>query len=341
MRAVHVAAVVALVLVGTPAPSSACSVCQAGDPVFSSGAAGPRESGSLSAFIEYQGSRKDSGLLPEDQGDEAEETSVEEEHEEEDSEGGAAGGLVREPGDEVNRLRQLNAIVTWGVVDRLSLSVQIPFKSSSIRERPDNEEAETSRLTGLGDVSLTADYVLWRDREVLPENFVTARFFGKAPTGDDRERKDGRVDPHLQRGTGSWDYGVGLGAGHRMQWGSMYASALYRVNRQGANRYEYGDVILVNAAIERPLGAASGNSVALELNFRHARRDVFESSRYRDSGGSIFYATPSFRFRLPWLSGERVPTMRMAVQLPFGDGGLLGQQHEGLVWSAGLIIPLR
>jgi hypothetical protein len=60
-----------------------------------------------------------------------------------------------------------------------------------------------------------------------------------------------------------------------------------------------------------------------------------------DSGGSMFYVTPSFRMRIPGLAGEQVPSLRLAAQLPLGDGGLRGQQHEGVVWTLGLIIPLR
>jgi hypothetical protein len=280
--------------------------------VFSGGASSPQETGSVSAYLESD----------------------------EETGGGA------EQGNEFNRGRQLSGLVTWGVTDRLALSLQLPFKSSSIRERPDAEDAETSRLTGFGDLSLTADYVLWRNREVLPSSWYSLRLFGRAPTGNDRQRVDGRVDPHLQLGTGSWDVGGGFGGGHRFEWGAFYASALYRVNNQGANRYEYGDVFLANVALEAPIGGLRGapnesTRVGLELNYRHARRDQFRDSAYRDSGGSVFYATPSFRFRLPWMRAERGPSLRLAAQIPLGDGGLRGVQHEGVVWSFGFIVPLR
>jgi len=294
-------------------------------------------------YLEYQGSRKDSGLLPElELGEEPDDVDEPVDGDELAEPGGRA-----EPGDEVNRGRQVSALFTYGVTDRLTLSTQLPFKSNRIRERPDEEERETSRLTGLGDISLTADYTLWRNRDVLPSTWLAARFFGKAPTGEDATRADGRIDPHLQLGTGSWDVGAGLGAGHRLDQGALYASAFYRMNQQGENNYEYGDVVLVNAALEKPVGALTGRSsaestvVGLELNYRHARRDEFNGSAYRDSGGSVLYATPSFRFRLPGLQGsESAPSLRFSVQLPFGDGGLDGNQHEGTVWAIGLVVPL-
>ena len=38
----------------------------------------------------------------------------------------------------------------------------------------------------------------------------------KAPTGRDDEEVDGHPDIHLQPGTGSWDFGGGLAATHRL-----------------------------------------------------------------------------------------------------------------------------
>jgi hypothetical protein len=102
-------------------------------------------------------------------------------------------GGDREEGNEVNRGHQLNARLTWGVSDRLSLSAQVPFRSNAIRERPDEEARTSTRLTGPGDVSLTVDDVLWRNREVLPSTWLSLRGLGKAPTGDDRASVKGGV----------------------------------------------------------------------------------------------------------------------------------------------------
>ena len=53
-------------------PARACSVCQAGDPLFSAGGATAQEQGTLSGYLEVQGWRKTSGLLPEAAGEEPE-----------------------------------------------------------------------------------------------------------------------------------------------------------------------------------------------------------------------------------------------------------------------------
>src|SRR5262249_28406355 len=151
-----------------------------------------------------------------------------------------------------------------------------------------------------------SSFVLWRNRDVLPSTWVEGRLWLKAPTGRDETEVDGELDPHLQPGTGSWDYGGGMAIVHRPSFGSLYASAFYRVNTPGSLDYTYGDVMLANAAIEVPVGHAFSApaldwlTVGLEANFRYSQYDRQDGERFRDSGGSILYATPSLRARLPW-----------------------------------------
>jgi hypothetical protein len=301
-----------------PSSAWACSICQAGDPLFSAGGPTAQEQGTLSAYLEIQGWRKTSGLLPHHEGEEA------------------------EPGREVNEGQQLSLLVGYTPISRLTVTLLAPVRFNEIREEPDEEEHETSSLSGFGDLSLTLGYVLWRDREVLPATWLEARAFGKFPTGKSKQSVDGVKDPHLQLGTGSWDFGFGLAGAHRMSWGSLYTSASYRVNTEGSLDYEYGDVVLANVALETPLSELVSDPLfhalvpGVELNYRYAAKDHYQGSSYSDSGGSILYATPSLRIRLPWFAGQRPPSLRLAVQLPFTQTWLNGQQDEGPVWSVGL-----
>ncbi len=180
---------------------------------------------------------------------------------------------------------------------------------------------------------------------MLPATWVEARALVKAPTGRDDEQVDGKRDIHLQVGTGSWDLGAGLAATRRLAWGSLYASAFYRENTEGALDYEYGEAILANAAVEVPLGHALGSArlarytTGFELNFRHAEADRVDGERFDDSGGAILYATPSLRVGLPELRAEAPPSLRFAAQLPLTQTWLHGEQREEEVWSVGLFVP--
>ena len=312
------AGAVAFVLFVFTRPAAACSVCQAGDPLFSAGGASAQEQGTLSGYLEIQGWRKTSGLLAEEAGEEP------------------------EPGREVNQSQQLSLYLGWTPLDRLTLTLLLPWRFNQISEEPDGEAPDTSRLNGLSDLAVHAGFVLWRDRGVLPSSWVEARAFGKAPTGKSHQTVGGRQDPHLQLGTGSWDFGFGLAGAHRLAWGALYVSAFYRENLEGSLDYRYGDVVLTNVAFEMPLSHFVAEPVfaaltpGVELNFRYAEKDRSQGSSYQDSGGSILYATPTLRIRLPWFEALRPPFLRLAVQIPFTNGWLYGQQHEGAVWSAGL-----
>jgi hypothetical protein len=322
-----------------PQAARACSVCLAGDPVFTTHGASAQEQGSFSVYLEARGFRKSSGLLAHEEepahGDG-------EEHEHEHAE--EAAGHAHAEGRETSRGQRYDVFASFTPLDRVTLTLDLPFAANRIVEE-EGAERSRSTLAGLGDVALGSSFVLWRDRDVLPSTWVEGRLWLKAPTGRDEAKVDGRRDPHLQPGTGSWDFGAGLAAVHRLSWGALYGSVFYRENTPGSLDYTFGDVILANAALELPLGHALGApaldwlTAGIELNFRYAEYDRQDGERYRDSGGAILYATPSLRARLPWGIGERPVSLRAAVQLPLAQTWLHNRQREKEVWSVGLLVP--
>lgn len=220
----------------------------------------------------------------------------------------------------------------------------MPFAWNRIIEREARNRSRSS-LSGFGDVSVASSLVLWRNRDVLPSTWLEGRLWLKTPTGRDETKVDGVRNPHLQPGTGSWDFGVGLAAVHRLEWGALYGSVFYRENTEGSLDYTYGDVWLANLALEVPIGHALELSslawltAGLEINFRYASYDRDGGERFSESGGSIVYATPSFRIRLPFGLPNRPLSLRGAAQLPLTQRWLHGTQHENEVWSLGLLMP--
>ena len=314
-------------LVGvSPNPASACSVCLAGDQIYSSHGATAQSEGDVSAFFEARAWRKTSGVLPH-------------EHAEAPPEGEEP--VPEPPGVERNRGERLDLYLSWTPLDRLTLTVDLPWVWNEITEI-EGGTSETSRLSGFGDVGAQVSAVLWRNRAVLPSTWVEARGFVKFPTGESRRSVRGVRDPHLQVGTGSTDFGFGSAVVHKTEWAVLYASGSYRVNTEGSLHYEYGDVALANGAIAVPLGHALGVSAlaaftpGLELNYRWADFDRFHGTRYRDSGGSILCVTPSLRIALPWPGDHSGPSLRGAVQLPVTSQWLHGFQKEHPVWFAGV-----
>jgi hypothetical protein len=313
---------VLLLLVASPRAAEACSVCLAGDPTFNSQGTQAQEQGAVSVALEVRGWTKKSGLLP---------------HEDEDDDDDHDDG----DGREKNESQRLDLYVSWTPVDRLTLMVDVPYAFNKVIEI-EGDERESSTHAGIGDIAFGASVVIWRDRPVLPGTWVEGRVFLKTPSGESSKRVNGVKDPHLQVGTGSWDFGFGLASVHRLDWGSVYGSLFYRKNQKGSLSYQYGDYVLANAGAEAALGHAfqvpslERFTLAGELNFRWAAKDRSEGARWNDSGGAVLYATPSLRVRLPWFEEDRAPSLRGSTQIPLTSSWLSGQQTEGVVWSVGL-----
>jgi len=335
LRLVAAPAVAALALVWNPPAARACSVCLAGDPRFSEHGTSAQQQGDVSVYFQLQGWRKQSGLLPH---------GHEEEHEHEE---GEEHEHAEAGGSEENRSHRLDLFVSWTPLDRVTLTADLPWAFNEIEETEDGA-GTTRTLSGLGDVAVSTSFVLWRNREALASTWLEGRAFVKAPTGRTSRERGGVVDPHLQTGTGSWDYGFGLAATHRLSWASVYASGFYRINGEGdfdGLDYAFGDVVLANLAAEVPVGHAFGIptlewlTFGGELNYRWAERDRADGDRYEDSGGSVLYATPSLRVQLPMAVRERQVSLRGAVQIPTTSAWLDGDQDEEEVWSIGLLVP--
>ena len=383
------AALLALSLSG-PREARACSICMAGDPLFSTHGTSSQQVGSFSLYWEWRLLTKTSGLVGSESASGAPTAS-------EPTGGysdaklrtssrsarsvrrrrssdtrflprhrghtrvGAGGGASSSPssdgssgtttaalatgeGEEDFRGIQLELFASWTPLDRVTLTLGVPYAWNRIVEDFAGEKTRAT-LSGIGDMSLASSFVLWRNRDILPSTWIEGRLWLKAPTGRDDSKVEGVRDPHLQPGTGSWDFGAGLAVVHRFDWGSLYGSAFYRENTEGSLDYTYGDVILANAALEVPVGHALGWSslqwltAGLELNFRYAGYDDEAGERVRDSGGAILYATPSVRIRLPFGIREVPASVRAAVQIPLTQNWLHNTQDEGEVWSLGLLLP--
>ncbi len=317
------------VLVQIPSPALACSICLAGDPNFSEHGASVQQPGDISLYLEFSGWEKRSGVLPGEHEQEGDEEEGDRSHE--------------TPFEEADSQR-LELFLSWSPLDRLGLTLDIPFAFNDITEHEEGEAFSISN-DGLGDISASMSYVLWRNREILPSTWVESRAFLKFPTGTSHHKTKGVRDKHVQLGTGSWDFGFGMAATHKLEFTALYASVFGRVNTNGSLDYEYGDVVLANLAALVPLGHATGWSwlepftPGLELNYRWAAKDDFEGVHFDDSGGSILYATPSLRVELPWLQGRKAPSLRAAVQIPLTSRWLYGFQNEDERWSVGLQVP--
>jgi hypothetical protein len=310
------AACVAAGLVLFPfSPSRACSVCQCGDPLFSSTGSSRQEGGSFSFYLEGLVSTKSSGVLPDDPGE-------------------PPGPGERERSFD----RELTAFASWTPIPRLTLSTSLPFKWITITSH-DDSGSEDHGNHGFGDAALYANVVLWQDLESMPMTWIDARLMLKTPTGQSEKTIAGDQDPHIQVGTGSWDFGFGLGAGHHFERFALYGSASYRMNNMGSLHYQYGNVFLANLIATSESFPTFGGVLVrpgAEINLRYAEKDQFHGANYDHSGGTVIYVTPVLEIPLTRNPEERAPWLRIAFRMPLGDQWLYGHQHEGFVYTAGI-----
>jgi hypothetical protein len=360
----------------------ACSVCLAGDPNFSAQGSAAQETGSVSVYFEVRGWEKTSGKRvpahehgevgaaghaatgssnePEHEHEHEHAHQDEHEHEAEDGhiEHAESAATAHAPahadageaeeddrhdheGRERNESKRLDLYFAWTPLDRVTLTLNLPWAINGIEEI-EADGSEHFSLSDFGDAALGVSGVVWRNRDALPSTWVEARGWVKAPTGRDEQRVGGVEDPHLQAGTGSWDFGFGSAVVHRFEWGSLYGSGFYRVNTEGGLDYEFGDVVLATAALEVPLGHATGVpqldrvTPGVGLDFRWADRDRQYGRDVDDTGGAILYATPSLRIALPAFSERQRAWLRAGVQVPLTNAWLYDEQEEDPVWSVGI-----
>ena len=290
-----------IALAGLTPTAQACSMCRCGDPTFNAlgkdvlSATGWRIAFDWERFAKSQGSV--------DEG----ESAVE---------------------------QRYTAVLAYSVADRLLLVTRLPYSERALTERT-GADTEQTNTSGRADPEVYAQLRLWAApfTGALGRRANLSAIFGvKTSWGvNDKARGGARLDEHVQPGTGSTDYFVGLSGYYLLDRNSAIFSSL-QVRVPGTNNfdYRYGRIYLANLAYERKL-AARVDSV-LELNYRHAGRDRIDApgALDGDTGGAMLDMTPRV---LVEVGGGIV--LRLAAQLPVVRN-LYGAQAEKTVYNVGL-----
>ena len=188
----------------------------------------------------------------------------------------------------------------WGVSERFSVFVRVPFAERDLVEIEDGE-TELEHANGLADPEIYAQARLWSSRfegDVGVRSSIFAVAGAKTAWGvNDRSSAGERLDEHVQPGTGSTDWFVGLSGFYQLDRRSaLFASAQYRETGRNDFGYRYGSATLFNFAYEHKIGARW--DAVLEANFRDSKRDEVDATGTPDgnTGGAIAYLTPRILF---------------------------------------------
>ncbi len=201
----------------------------------------------------------------------------------------------------------------FGVSENLVLIANIPYKKTRLNGHlhvhADGVEAHPDKgeETGLGDISFLARYTFYRGHSLDMTNTIAGVWGVKLPTGKtDGKTEDGAdfLDSHLQLGTGSTDFLVGLSFSHAHGNGSLSANILAAITGDGESgntdhrfgntlNYDLTGKYRVYPSAVSP--AAAQFFVALGLNGELMDREVEAGAEVNGSGGHKLYLTPGIQ----------------------------------------------
>ncbi len=172
---------------------------------------------------------------------------------------------------------------------------------------PELDASMSGNASGMGDTALLARYGFFK-REGAASTTVLAAMVGiKLPTGrTDVHTADGMsyLDSHLQPGTGSTDYMLGLSASHSLSRFSLSANLLGTISREGkfgttthqfGNALNYDVTAKYRVAPEAFMPARPQWFLALGLNGEERGREKVDHVTDPDSGGNTVYLSPGIQ----------------------------------------------
>ncbi len=202
-----------------------------------------------------------------------------------------------------------------GVTEKLTLLGVVPLKKTRLDGHMHvhaDGEAEvhadmTGRETGLGDIAALGRYSLFKRHSIESTTTAAALAGIKLPTGKTSGKtRDGAeyLDAHLQLGTGSTDYLLGVSLNHALKRLSLSANLLATITTRGKagdKDHEFGNALNYDLTAKYrawPAGAGPvGHQlfVALGVNGELRGREKEDGATLADSGGHTVYVSPALQ----------------------------------------------
>ncbi len=200
----------------------------------------------------------------------------------------------------------------YGMYRDVTLTALVPYVDRTLVS-PGNESA----ASGLGDVALIGKYRLTHT-EGHAMGFNWSLIGGaELPTGatDAMDINKQRLDPSVQVGKGSLNPFVATSVTYGYQFSRFDATAFYKVNTEGAQKYEDGDFFSVSVSgayrflhYQYP-GPTFG--LRLGLKYRHQGRASSDGAAVENSGADEVIFSPALSIhpipRMDMILGVRVP----------------------------------
>lgn len=213
-----------------------------------------------------------------------------------------------------------SANIEYGLLDRLSVSVALPYiLRTNIREADHHEGnggshpahgaiEELGNARGIGDLQLGAKFALL-DRK--SDGVGVSLLAGLSiPTGATHEGPQGEhgIETEFQPGSGSWDPSAGITIGKSFGPLSIDASATYTLRTEGSRDTNLGDQFAFGGAVSWRLGKGphvhddgtferhQALDLIVEVNGKWEERQRIGEERDPNSGGTQIFVSPGVRY---------------------------------------------
>ena len=215
-----------------------------------------------------------------------------------------------------------NAVLGYGVTDKLTLTLQLPFVTRETRQvESEDFVGQSERSSGQGDAIAFGKYRFY------DKLFGATAILGiKAPTGrtSETDKQAARFEPEEQPGTGSTDFMFGIALNKTFGRFTVDGSVLYQLKGSGTQDYEFGDIVrtnLMGAYTIKERRTYPGVQLLAGVNAQFADKDHENAEKISDSGGTTVFFSPGISSQLT----DRL-TSSATIMLPVLQN--LGRDHQ-------------
>ena len=188
----------------------------------------------------------------------------------------------------------------WGsyfLNPRLQLNFMLPYTDNRLYEN----EREIQRIEGLGDVIAMGKYQLYNTKQGLDTTLLKQRVIVgggfKLPTGAfEEEYVTGRIDPHLQSGTGSLDYLALFEYLMQFRKVGLNLNFIYRMNGKNKNDFRFANRYNNNMTFFVMIkGRLLTFMPMIGYAYESSERDENRGEKHLGSGGQALFVTSGMK----------------------------------------------
>jgi hypothetical protein len=205
----------------------------------------------------------------------------------------------------------------YGITPEFMVMAVVPYKKGKTSGEADLtvtpavlDTSMAGDASGLGDVALMGRYTFFKNENPETTTVMAGVFGVKFATGKTNAKtSDGMsyLDSHLQPGTGSTDYLLGMSYSHSLQRFSLSANLLGTITTEGKfgdTKHQFGNALNYDVSGKyRVVPEAFAPTkpqlfVALGINGEVREREKEDGVTVSDSGGNTVYLSPGLQLVL-------------------------------------------